>query len=164
MPPRRSGGNNPPGVTLVEALLAAAVLALAAAAVILPFTAGARCSAQDARATLAVHLATGLLEEILAHPFGDPDGSETGETGRGDWDDMDDYHGYAEPSGGICAADGRVVTDPAAAQLSRRADVETVYVTGQDRGQPPTFLRITVEVRCADQPMVRLARLVYANE
>ncbi len=164
MRPQRSGGNNPRAVTLVEALLAAAVLALAAAAVILPFTTGARCAAQDARTTLAVHLAGGLLEEILARPFRDPDGQETGETGRTDWDDMGDYHGFTEPSGGICAADGRAITDPAALELSRWAAVEGVYVTGQDRAQPPTFLRITVEVRHREQPVVRLARLVYANE
>ena len=158
------GGRHPIGITLLETLLAAAVLAMAAAAVIMPFAAGAQCTAEDARLTLGVSLAEGLTEEILSKPFRDPEGSEAGETGRSDWDDMPDYHGYSESEGNIVGFDGVTVSDPAAVGLTRHVAVEGVYVAGQDTQAPPTFLRITVQVRYRGQPLVTLHRLAYANE
>ncbi len=157
-------GKHPTGITLAETLLAAAILAMAVAAVIMPFTAGAQCTAEDARLTLSVSLAEGLMEEILSKSFTDPDGKETGESSRSKWDDMDDYHGYSESAGDITAYDGAAVTDPAATGLTRQAAVEGVYVAGQDTEQPPTFLRITVEVQYRGRPLATLRRLAYANE
>jgi len=161
---RRVGGLEARGITLMESLLAAAILATAAAVVIVPFSAGAQSVAQDARQTLAVSLAEGLMEEVLSKAFSDPDGSEAGENRRSRWDDMDDYHGYQEAEGAIVEADGTAVTDPAATALSRRVMVESVYVAGQDHGEPATFLRITVEVRHHGAPVVTLSRLKYSNE
>lgn len=160
-----SRGRYPVGITLLEALLAAVVLSMAAAAVIVPFTAGAQCTAEDARLTVAVGLAEGLMEEILSKSFSDPEASEAGETGRSNWDDMDDYNGYSEAAGEIAGFDGAVVAaDSAAVALTRQVTIESVYVAGQDTGQDPTFLRITVQVRYRGQPLVTLGRLAYANE
>lgn len=152
------------GFTLLEALLAAVVLAIVVGAVIIPFSAGAANTAQDARTTLAVNLAQDLMEEILAKPFNDPDGTEVGETGRSTWDDMDDYHGYSESEGTIAGFDGVTVDDPASLALTRSAVVQSVYVAGQGAPEPPTFLRITVKVRYRGATLVSLSRLAYANE
>ncbi len=152
------------GFTLLEALLAAVVLAIVVGAIIMPFTVGAANTAQNARSTLAVNLAQDLMEEILAKPFSDPNESEAGETGRSNWDDMDDYDGYCEAVGTIAGFDGVTVDDPAAALLTRSATVESVYVAGQDQAEQPTFLRITVDVRYRGEVVVTLSRLAYANE
>ena len=149
---------------LLECLLAAIVLAMAVSAIIVPFAAGAQATAEDARTTLALHLAQDLMEEILSKPFRDPDGSELGEIGRSAWDDMDDYDGLAEAEGNITSFDGVAVQDPPAVGLTRHATVEGVYVSGQDMSEPPTFYRIIVEVRYHGHRSARLARLVYANE
>jgi len=158
------GGKRPAGITVLEALLATVVLAAAAATVIMPFAAGARCTAEDARLTVAVDLAEALMEEILSKPFSDPNGSEAGETGRSNWDDMDDYNGYSEGQGQISSFDGVAVDDSATVNLTRQATVQGVYVAGQDTGEDPTFLRITVEVKYRGETVVELSRLAYANE
>ena len=152
------------GFTLIEALLASVVMAIVVGAVVMPFTAGAANTAQNARSTLAVNLAQDLMEEILAKPFSDPDGSEAGETGRSNWDDMDDYDGYGEVEGAIAGFDGVTVDDPASVALTRRVRVERVYVAGQDQSEEPTFLRITVDVHYHGEKVVTLSRLAYANE
>ena len=152
------------GFTLIEALLASVVLAMVVGAVIMPFSTGAANTAQNARSTLAVHLAQDLMEEILAKPFSDPDGSEAGETGRSSWDDMDDYDGYSEATGAIAGFDGVTVNDPSAVALTRSATVESVYVAGQDQSEQPTFLRVTVDVRYHGEKVVTLSKLAYANE
>ena len=152
------------GFTLIEALLASVILAMVVGAVVMPFTAGAANTAQNARSTLAINLAQDLMEEILAKPFSDPDGSEVGETGRSNWDDMDDYNGYSEAEGAIAGFDGVTVDDPASAAVTRTATVQSVYVFGQSAPDPPTFLRITVDVRYHGGEVVSLSRLAYANE
>ncbi len=45
-------------------------------------------------------LAEVMLEEILARPYEDPDGTD-GETDRADLDDIDDYDGYSEGFGQV---------------------------------------------------------------
>jgi Tfp pilus assembly protein PilV len=151
------------GFTLIEALLAAVVLAMVVGAVVMPFTAGAANTEQNARSTLAVNLAQDLMEEILAKPFHDPDGSEAGETGRSNWDDMDDYDGYSEAEGAIAGFDGVVVDDPASTALTRDVTIESVYIAGQDQSEKPTFIRITVNIRYHGDTLASFSRLVYAN-
>jgi len=144
--------------------MAAAVLAMTASIVVVPFSAGAQSTAQDARQTLAVSLAEGLMEEILSKPFADPDGSSAGEVGRTTWDDMGDYNGYAESDGNIVTFDGTGVNDAAAVGLSRHVTVQPVYVSGQDQGQAATFKRATVEIRYHGNTLLTLTRLKYSNE
>ncbi len=160
---RRAHHLHADGLTLLEALLAAVVLAMAASAVIMPYAVGAQATMRDARQTLAVNLAQDMMEEILTKAFSDPEGDETGEKDRSSWDDMDDYDGYEEKAGTIRSFDGTLMDDPAATGLSRHVSVVGVYVSGQDTGQPPTFLRITVEIRHNGQTVTSLSRLVYAN-
>lgn len=160
------------GITLLESLLAAVVLAMTSAAIIVPFSAGAQSTSEEARQTVGVNLAQDLVEEILAKPFRDPDVKEgkkpkpgqDDESEREDWDDMDDYDEFSESAGQITSFDGSVVTDPAAANMTRHCWVKGVYVAGQDTSKDPTFLQIIVEVRDRGDTLVKLSRLVYANE
>ena len=152
------------GITLVESLLAATVLAMAVSAIIVPFSAGAKSIQEDARQTLAVGLAQDLMEEILAKPFSDPDGSDADEEGRWHWDDMADYDALVEADGEIRSFDTQLVTEPASRGMTRHAWVKSVYVSGQDTAEPSSFLRVVVEVRYQDLSVIKLTRLVYANE
>ncbi|MBS3735094.1 MAG: prepilin-type N-terminal cleavage/methylation domain-containing protein [Phycisphaerae bacterium] len=165
----RQRPNRTRGFTLAEALLAAAVLAITVGAVTLPFSAAARNGRVQARRSLATALAEELMEEVLAKPFLDPDepgapGPDAGEAGREDFDNIDDYHGYAESDGDVVWSTGDAVTDDAADGLSRTVAAEYVYVTGQDMGQDPTFIRVTVSVDWRDETTVTLTRLVHSLE
>ena len=150
------------GLTLLESLIAAVLLAVVAGSVIAPFTAGAQNNAQEARQTLAVSLAQGLMEEVLSKAFSDPDGSEAGETGRSAWDDMMDYNGYKEVEGAIVSADGAALTGSATAGLSRTAAVRKMILMAGP-GESGTFAEIVVEVQYHGTAIIRLVRLAYDN-
>ena len=163
---RQSGAT---GFTLAEALLAAVILALTVTAMTMPFTAAAATEIVETRHTLASALAQEMMEEILAQPFADPQGGvgvgpEVGETPRNGFDNVDDYDGYSEPAGEIADATGQVVTDSAARELTREVKAVYVYVSGQDTGHPPTFVRVTVTVKYRNNPIVTLTRLVYSMQ
>ena len=169
----RTGRHGGRGFTLIEAMLAAAILVIAVTAIVLPFASGARCQAVDARQTLAVSLAEELLEEVLSKPFEEPGdgddepedaanfGPDAGESARGDFTAVDDYHGYTEPAGSIVDPFGDPVDQPAAAGLSRHVTVAYVYVGGQDLAEAPSFMRIVVEVQYQGSPLITLTRLVH---
>jgi type II secretory pathway pseudopilin PulG len=155
------------GFTLIEALLAAVILAMAITAIVMPFSAGVQNEGIDGRRTLAVNLAQGMMEEILTKPFYDSGGStvlgpEPGET-RFAFDNIDDYDGLSEADGQIKNMDGSVVTDPAAKGLSRNVRCAYVHVSGQNLSDAATFIRVTVEIRYNNQPLVTLSRLVFAG-
>ncbi len=106
------------------------------------------------------------MEEILSLPFDDPQtetqpGPEPGERTRRQFDNVDDFHGFAEPPGFIADAAGRIVDDPVVRRLGRHVEVEYVYVSGQDTGEPPTFVRVIVEVRSGQTVLTQLTRLIY---
>ena len=151
----------------MESLLAAALLAAVITSVIWPFTAGGQNELAGARSSIASQLAQELMEEILAKPFDDPQGAslpgpESGESSRADFDNIDDYHGYAEGAGQILCFDGEGVADPVAADMSRSVVATYVYVSGQDTSQDPTFISVTVTVSRGEGALAELTRLVYS--
>ena len=155
------------GFTLAEAMIAVAILAMTISAITHPFVAAAQNDLADARMSVALCLAQEMIEEMIDKPFDDPDGgvalgADSGEMGREDFDNIDDYHGCVENSGAITYADGTAVTNPAAAGLSRYVTTEYAHVSGQDVGDPATFICVTVEVKYLDQSLVKLSRLIYA--
>lgn len=154
------------GFTLAESLLASTILAMTVCAITLPFTAGARNQQVNGRRTTAVTLASELMEEILSKPFNDPDGSsdpgpEVGETDRSDYDNIDDYDGYAEQAGSLSSASGSTLSDSSATGLSRLVSAEYVYIDGQDADDDPTFIRVTVEILYDGSHVTSLTRLAY---
>ena len=162
--PVQHGGR---GFTLVEALLAAAILAMAITAIVMPFTAGAQNEQSDARRILSASLAQEMMEEILTTPFYDPSGffvpgPDADETSRALYDAIDDYHGHDEWEGQIASIEGEVIHDSAAVGLSRHVTTQYTYVSGQDPGEDPTFISVSVAVRYRGNPVITLRRLVYA--
>ena len=157
------------GFTLAEAMMAVVVLGIAAASVLLPFISGAAVRAEGVNRTLAARLASDLMEQILRLPFHDPQGTdytsgpESGETVPAGFDNIDDYHGYAEPQGQVKDATGTVFTDSAYANFSRNVTCEYVYVPPQPVESDPSkceFIRITVRVDHSGKQMAVIVRLV----
>jgi prepilin-type N-terminal cleavage/methylation domain-containing protein len=154
------------GLTLLECLIAIALLAMCVFALTVPANVTAATEFEDAQRTIATSLATEMMEEILSKDFDDPEGStargpERDETSRSRFDNVDDYHGYAEPEGAVLDIQGNAMTDPAGVQLSRTVSVEYVYLPGQDTSEPYSFARVKVSVLQDDEELHALTRLVY---
>lgn len=159
------------GFTLIEALVASVILGFAITAIAAALMAGARQNSASVQYTVAVNLAQSLLDEILARPFSDPQapssfslGPDTGEFARERFDNVDDYDGYAEPSGGLKSPNGTVLDDPTLTGFSRSVSAAYVYLPGQDKGGAPTFIRVEVTVEYDDRPLVTLKRLISSVE
>ena len=159
------------GLTLVEAMLAVVVLAIAAAGVLLPFVSGATVRAEGTRRTLAAGLASDLMEQIVRLPFHDPSGAasdyhagpESGETGPASFDNVDDFHGYAEPQGQVKDATGAVFADAKYATFSRNVTCVYVTVPPQAMQTDPAkcdAILVTVRVDCSSKETATLRRLV----
>ncbi len=89
------------GFTIIEALFAVAVLALVVGGLTQAVVSGQALTYNALHESRAVALAEALMEEIRARPTADPDGDtalgpDVGETERGAFDAVDDFHGLAE--------------------------------------------------------------------
>jgi hypothetical protein len=156
----------PRGLTLIESLLASALLAAVVVSVSWPFTAAGHHERAAARRIMASQLGAELMEEIIAQPFDDPDGNsaagpDSGEFTRQDFDNIDDYHGYAEPAGQLRDIDGQLIAGEDLVGLSREAAAEYVWVQGQSPGDPPSFIAVAVTVKYRGGAIATLKRLVY---
>jgi hypothetical protein len=154
---------------MVEALLASALLAVTVSAVLLPFSTAGRLEQFDTRLTTCSFLAEGLMNEIVAKPFYDPDGAstpgpETGEDDRWDYDNLDDYHGYSESAGALHDSQEVPISGNAFRDLSREVAVEYVRPKYQPDSEDLNFVRITVKACHRGAEMVVLTRLVRASE
>jgi hypothetical protein len=104
------------GISLVETLIASTILASASLTVTYAVVAGQQQARSSEDTLHAVDLAEDLIDEILRHPYDDPDGAsdfgpETGETTRADFDNADDYHDYLEDAGTLRDAQGVAYPD-----------------------------------------------------
>jgi len=138
------------GFTLVEVLIASAILSFATLAIVQAVAAGQAQTLDALKRARADALAEVMLEEVLSKPYNDPEGEATfgpdaGEAGRADFDNIDDYHGYAEPAGAL--ADHAGAAYPAGYQVFDRA-VTVVAETNSvsDLGGAHTGVRVTVTV------------------
>lgn len=146
-------GVRKPGLTLVEALLASVILAIAAAAVSHAVLAGQMQSYDALERVHAVQLAEGLMEEILRLPYDDPDGPsnpgpEAGETSRSLYDNLDDFHGFAEAAGALADATGALYGS-AFQGFSRNVTVVAGSETVAGLGSAIAGVDITVTVQNA---------------
>ena len=82
------------GVNLVELLIAIVIIAIACGGVLLVFAQTVRFSADPMIQTQALAVAEAYLDEILARPLTDPDGTNAGET-RATYDNVGDYGGLS---------------------------------------------------------------------
>ncbi len=83
------------GLTLVELLVSIVIVGIAASTILGVFSITSASSADPMIRHQAAAIAESYLEEVLARPFDDPDGSDT-ETLRADFDDVDDYDGLLD--------------------------------------------------------------------
>ena len=152
--------------TLLEGLISVAVMAVAVPTILTPFAAGMENDAEDARQAIATTLAAEMMDEVLSKPFSDPEGeSELGpeddESSRQAFDNMDDYDGFKEPVGTIADAFGTIMTEPQAMALSRKVEVDYVYVNGQLMSEDPSFARVTVSVLKDEVAIMSLVSIRY---
>lgn len=83
------------GVTLIELVITIALIAIAVSSVLGTLAANAKSSADGMVRAQAMAIADAYLEEIRLKPFTDPDGID-GESGRVNFDDVDDYNGLID--------------------------------------------------------------------
>jgi MSHA pilin protein MshD len=93
--PRRPGRSFETGVNLLELIIAIVVISIATTGVLLVYAQVVRHSADPMIQQQALAVAEAYLDEILARPVKDPDGTNAGET-RATFDDVGDYHGIAD--------------------------------------------------------------------
>jgi MSHA pilin protein MshD len=91
------------GLTLVEAMIAMVLVSVMLVAAMRAVGGAGLNQAKTAERVTAAALADGLMAEILSKSYADPNqtpgfGPESGETTRSQYDDVDDYNGYAETS------------------------------------------------------------------
>jgi len=96
--------------------MAAAILALAVAAIAQALVAGQQQVAYALHEQRAIMLAEALVEEILSYPYADPQGDvgmgpDSGESGRGSFDNVDDFNGYQDVAGSLQDAAGEAYPD-----------------------------------------------------
>lgn len=83
------------GLTLVELLVSIVIVGIAASTILGVFSITSASSADPMIRHQAAAIAESYLEEVLARPFDDPDGSDA-ETLRADFDDVEDYDGLLD--------------------------------------------------------------------
>ncbi|XAM00382.1 prepilin-type N-terminal cleavage/methylation domain-containing protein [Phycisphaeraceae bacterium D3-23] len=143
--PRRTAG-----FTLLEVLIASSILAFATLGLVQAVTAGQAQTFDALRRARATALADALLEEVLAKPYADPEGATTlgpdsGESDRDEFDNLDDYHGFAEAVGALADHAGTVY--PTAYQrYERSVTVQQKTVTIAALGGDRVGMRVTVTV------------------
>ena len=152
------------GFTLTEAMLAVTVLGFAAAGVLLPFVSGDAVRAEGIRKMLGAGLAGDLMEQILRLPFHDPQGTNYSPGAEaGDFDNVDDFHGYTELQGQVKDAMGVVFTDPKYGNYSRSVTCVYATVPPQPAQTDPSkcnFILVTVRVDYSGKNVATLSRLV----
>ena len=81
------------GFTLIELIIFIVVVSAGLAGILSVMNSVVKSSADPMARTQAMALADSILEEILLKAYSDPDGTNVGETGRTDWDNVDDFNG-----------------------------------------------------------------------
>lgn len=95
---------NKKGLSLIEIVIVIIVLGIALVPLLMTYANVANTGMQREAITIATSLAQTLMEEIeskrydenTAPPWSATLGSETGETGRATYNDVDDFNGYSE--------------------------------------------------------------------
>jgi MSHA pilin protein MshD len=86
----------PFGFTLIELIIFIVVVSAGLAGILSVMNTTVKSSADPMVRKQAIALAESVLEEVLQKAYADPDGTNTGETGRTNWDNVDDYNGKTQ--------------------------------------------------------------------
>lgn len=84
------------GFTLIELIIFIVVVSAGLAGILVVMNTSVKSSADPMVRKQAMALAESILEEVLQKAYTDPDGSNAGETGRDNWDNVDDYDGKTQ--------------------------------------------------------------------
>lgn len=84
------------GFTLIELIIFIIIVSVAVVGILTVMNTVVKSSADPMVRKQAMALADSVLEEILLKSYSDPDASEAGETGRNNYDDIDDYNGKTQ--------------------------------------------------------------------
>ena len=118
------------GLSLVEVMLAVIIMATMLVAAFSAVGASAKSRIAQQESSFGLSLARQLLAEIMQTRYQDLInpvwGTETGETSRSQYDDVDDYDGYKELSG-LTYADGTSITGTTG--WKRKVFVDWVSIT-----------------------------------
>jgi len=87
-------GRRQRGINLIELLISIVIISIACTGVLLVYAQTVRFSADPMIQTQALAIAEAYLDEILARPVADPDGTNAGET-RPTFDNVGDYNGLS---------------------------------------------------------------------
>lgn len=137
------------GATLVELVVAIVILSISVTGVFLLLNRTTSSSADPMLREQALSIAESYLEEIMLQAYSDPGGPA--ESGRADYDDVDDYNGLADT--GAVDRDGNVITELANYNVS-------VTVTATTLNGVPAK-QITVTVSHANVPEINLSLTAY---
>jgi len=80
------------GFTLIELIIFIVVVSAGLAGILSVMNTVVKSSADPMVRKQATALAESILEEIVLKAYTDPDGTNAGETGRSNWDNVDDYN------------------------------------------------------------------------
>lgn len=81
------------GFTLIELVIFMIVVSIGVVGILSVMNTVVKSSADPMVRKQAAALADSILEEILLKEYADPDATEVGETGRDNYDDVDDFNG-----------------------------------------------------------------------
>lgn len=84
------------GFTLIELIIFIIIVSVAVVGILTVMNTVVKSSADPMVRKQATALADSILEEIILKSYNDPDATETGETGRDNYDDVDDYNGKTQ--------------------------------------------------------------------
>lgn len=82
------------GATLIELVVAIVIIGMSGATIVGLLASISRYSAETMIQSQSASIANAYLSEILSRSFADPDGAP--ETGRGNFDDVNDYDGLVD--------------------------------------------------------------------
>ena len=80
------------GFTLIELIIFIVVVSAGLAGILSVMNTVVKSSADPMVRKQAMALADSILEEVLLKSYADPDGTNAGETGRPNWDNVDDFN------------------------------------------------------------------------
>lgn len=156
------------GMTLIEVVVAAMILSIGVTAVTGALLAGSMQAAEAVRVQLGCAAAEALLEEVLGKPYVDPQGQvglgpDAGEATRAAFDNVDDYHGFAEAAGAMQDATG---TDYPTefAEFGRSVSVQatTLQPAGFVVAVSGVTVTVTVTAESGARQMVQISRFIPA--
>jgi Tfp pilus assembly protein PilV len=138
------------GLTLIDAMLSIVILNIVVLALTYTVVSGHQQVRVGADSAHAMTLARDLMEEVISREYSEPDGDTTlgpdlGELARADFDDIDDYHNYAQAAGALTDVAGDTLGEPWQ-KYSRSVTVAADTIDVTDLGMTVHGKTVTVTV------------------